>query len=687
MADRSRNKLPSNLPQLQNLIKRDPDSYRDEFLQQLRHFQSNLEVFQLKPSKYVKTLDELVIFLAQVSHCYPEELAQFPQQLRDLLHKHATILDTDMRMTFCRGLILLRNKGLIAATTVLELFFGLFRCQDKLLRKTLYSYIVNDIKNVNAKHKNAKLNTALQNFMYTMLRDNNAVAAKMSLDVMVELYRRNVWNDSKTVNVITTACFSKITKILVAALKFFLGSDEMDPESDSESEGEQKTEKQLFLAHRVGKKSRKRKNKLNRALQSLKKHKKKKKPVTFNFSALHLIHDPQDFSEKLFRQLESSNERFEVKVMMINLISRLIGIHQLFLLNFYPFLQRFLQPHQRDVTRLLLYTAQASHELVPPEIIESVLMTIANNFITERNSGEVMAVGLNAVREICARCPLSMTEDLLRDLAQYKSHKDKAVMMAARALIHLYRTANSSLLHKRDRGKPTEAMAENEALGYGAVGAKDYLPGADTLPEEAPTQEHLDNDVIFAPADGWESCSEDEDDSDGEWIDVPHSSDEDEAQAAEEEKLDPEERRKRAQEISAGRILTQEEFKQITLKQALKDVEPGAKGKKRKHIEISDGPESGDVLRLEAIENVHKKRLHDKESRLATVLAGREDREKFGSRKSKKNPEASKTNKQKKKGKAFMMMKHKVRKNKTKRSFKDKQIALRNSLLKRQKRK
>lgn len=33
----------------------------------------------------------------------------------------------------------------------------------------------------------------LQNFMYTMLRDNNATAAKISLDVMVELYRRNIW--------------------------------------------------------------------------------------------------------------------------------------------------------------------------------------------------------------------------------------------------------------------------------------------------------------------------------------------------------------------------------------------------------------------------------------------------------------------------------------------------------------
>ena len=37
MSNRSSNKLPNNLPQLQNLIKRDPTSYKDEFLQQHRY--------------------------------------------------------------------------------------------------------------------------------------------------------------------------------------------------------------------------------------------------------------------------------------------------------------------------------------------------------------------------------------------------------------------------------------------------------------------------------------------------------------------------------------------------------------------------------------------------------------------------------------------------------------------------
>lgn len=36
--------LELNLPQLQNLIKRDHQSYREEFLRQLNHFESSIEV-------------------------------------------------------------------------------------------------------------------------------------------------------------------------------------------------------------------------------------------------------------------------------------------------------------------------------------------------------------------------------------------------------------------------------------------------------------------------------------------------------------------------------------------------------------------------------------------------------------------------------------------------------------------
>ncbi|XP_075899804.1 protein SDA1 homolog [Nelusetta ayraudi] len=683
MSGRQNNKLPNNLPQLQNLIKRDPQSYGEEFLQQYRHYQSNVQIFKLQPDKPNKELAELVMFLSQVAHCYLQHLSTFPQELSELLLSYHTILEPDLRMTFCKALILLRNKDLVDPSGLLELFFELLRCHDKLLRKTLYTHIVTDIKNINAKHKNNKINTTLQNFMYTMLRDSNPIAAKISLDVMTELYKRNIWNDAKTVNVITTACFSKVTKILVAGMKFFLGKDEDEKnDSDSDSEAEGPTVRDLKVRFSTGKKTSKNKKKLEKAMKVLKKHKKKRKADVFNFSAIHLIHDPQDFSEKLLKQLEDSKERFEVKIMMMELISRLVGIHELFLFNFYPFIQRFLQPHQREVTKILLCAAQAAHQLVPPEIIEPVIMTIANNFVTDRNSGEVMTVGINAIKEVAGRCPLSLTEDLLQDLAQYKTHKDKNVMMSARGLIQLFRNLNPQMLHKKDRGRPTEASAEAKIKEYGELEAKDYIPGAEVLEEEANKEEGEDED-------GWESASMSDDDEDGEWVDVHHSSDEDTGEIAEKLQSIPEEERKaKAAAISSSRLLTQDDFKKIRLAQMAKEVNavPG-KGQKRKVVDLDDEDDNrGEVLTLRNIEKLHKKPKADKETRLATAMAGRTDRKEFVKKRTKLNPYASTSNKEKKRTKNFMMMRQSQNvRTKGKRSFREKQLALRDALLKKKK--
>ncbi|XP_030598410.1 protein SDA1 homolog isoform X2 [Archocentrus centrarchus] len=680
MSGRQNNKLPNNLPQLQNLIKRDPQSYVEEFLQQYRHYQSNVQIFKLQPDKPNKELADLVMFLAQVGHCYSQQLSTFPKELSELLLSYHTVLEPDLRMTFCKALILLRNKDLIDPSGLLELFFELLRCHDKLLRKTLYTHIVADIKNINAKHKNNKINTMLQNFMYTMLRDSNPIAAKISLDVMVELYKRNIWNDAKTVNVITTACFSKVTKILVAGLKFFLGTDDGEKnDSDSESENEGVSARDLMVRFSTGKKTTKNKKKLEKAMKVLKKHKKKKKAEVFNFSAIHLIHDPQDFSEKLLKQLEDSKERFEVKIMMMELISRLVGIHELFLFNFYPFMQRFLQPHQREVTKILLCAAQASHQLVPPEIIEPVIMTIANNFVTDRNSGEVMTVGLNAIREVAARCPLAINEDLLQDLSQYKTHKDKNVMMSARGLIQLFRSLNPQMLHKKDRGRPTAASAEAKIKDYGELEAKDYIPGAEVLEVEEENKEGEEDE------DGWESASISDDDEDGEWVDVHHSSDEDTGEVVEKiQSMTAEERKAKAAAVSASRLLTQDDFKKISLVQMAKEVN-AAPGKKRKNIDSDDEKEK-ELLTLRDIERLHKKPKTDKETRLATAMAGRTDRKEFIKKRTKLNPHASTSNKEKRRNKNFMMMRHSQNvRTKGKRSFREKQIALREALLKKRK--
>ncbi|KAI2804800.1 hypothetical protein RDWZM_008092 [Blomia tropicalis] len=709
MRQRINNQLPNNLPQLQNCIKRDPSGYKDEFIQQYEHFKSLLDVFQFNPAINDKDFKDLVLFLAHVCSCYPDELSTFPNELVKLLKSHATNLNQDVRMTLVRALILLRNKSLLTANSLMSLFFELLRCQDKALRSYLKEHIINDIKNVNSKHKNLKLNTSLQNFMFSMLKDSNAIAAKISLDIMIELYHKNVWKDAKTVNVISTACFSKIAKIVATALKFFLGKDEnesnSDDESDTDNDSHMPSAPDVALSNRVNKKTRKRKKILERTNKIIKKFKKKTHATeSFNFSAIHLLNDPQTLAENLFKMLESFNERFEVKLMLINFISRLIGIHELFLLNFYPYLQRYLHPKQREVTKLLQYMAQASHELVPPDVIEPLVKLIANNFVTERNSNEVMAVGINSIREICSRCPLAMNEDLLQDLAEYSSFRDKNVSMASKSLIQLYRVVNPGLLKKKDRGRPTQASDEQKIYKYAESKALNYISGTEVLTENQLEEDENDG----------ENDDGSDDDSDGDWIDVPQSEDENELldgddddnddgdydeeedEEDEEEQDDdkkketnkqPEDTVEKAKFISSERILSQEEFQKVKLAQLSKQVR-AAKPRRFKKSSSNNEPDvlpnlnTKEIVSLSSIERLYKRSKSDKIARLESIMNGREERGKFGARKGKLNEFASKNKKELTKTKNFMMIKHKLNRKK-KKSFREKQTSLKNALLKR----
>ena len=59
--------LTSNLPQLQNLIKRDPEAYRDEFFQQWNHYNTIRQIFHLNPREQADHFRELTSFISQVT--------------------------------------------------------------------------------------------------------------------------------------------------------------------------------------------------------------------------------------------------------------------------------------------------------------------------------------------------------------------------------------------------------------------------------------------------------------------------------------------------------------------------------------------------------------------------------------------------------------------------------------------
>merc|ERR1719282_1047086 len=70
--------------------------------------------------------------------------------------------------------------------------------------------------------------------------------------------------------------------------------------------------------------------------------------------------------------------------------------------------------------------------------------------------------------------------------------------MAARSLLHLYRNVDSSLLLKKDRGKPQESgILDENSKDYGALKAPTYVPGAELL--EEPQDGDKDDDAEVEP--------------------------------------------------------------------------------------------------------------------------------------------------------------------------------------------
>ncbi|KAJ3045511.1 Protein SDA1 [Rhizophlyctis rosea] len=732
MGKRSRAEfLASNLPQLQNLIKRDPGSYREEFSQQWRHYESALAIFTLKPDSEADSFGELITFISHVAPCYPKECAPFPQHIIDLLSTHHQILQPELRKTMVQALVLLRNRDMISTTSLLSLFFTLFRCKDKALRQLLHNHIVNDIKAANVKAKNNKLNKTLQNFMYTMLKDTNEIAAKKSLEVMIDLYKKNVWNDAKTVNIISEACFSPIPKIIAPALHFFLGTN--DQKEEDEDNDDVPDMAQLKHAHQINKKSKGRKSALDKAMATVKrKERQKNRAETFNFSALHLLNDPQGFAEKLFSRLKQATSSnlfpFPLRLTLLNLVSRLIGVHKLLLLNFYDFLIPFLKPHQRDVTQILAYAAQASHDLVPPDVLSPVVRAIADNFVWSNASAEVVTAGLNGLREVVSRCPLAMEEELLKSLLEdFKNHREKGPMNAARSLLGLYREVNPEMLRKKDRGKAaTINLKDFKAAKYGEVRVAEGVEGAELLEANSDDEGQAEGEDGW---DGWEVDSdadlgsgEEAEASDASWEDISDDGeegdevveevegdegadeqegeveeDEEDEEEGDEEEIDasdespegedeeaapsPPKKKKIGFGLAAEKIFTEEDFARIRELRQERDAERMA-GVKRSNMELAADSDDEEEEAGENVVDVSRitagiKRKDDYEARVDSIKAGREGR-KYGSKKGTEE-RASMTNKEKsKKTKAFMMMVHKKSvKGKAKRSLREKQKVLR----------
>ncbi|KPI89086.1 hypothetical protein ABL78_1822 [Leptomonas seymouri] len=537
---------------LQNRTRRDPESYRDEFLAQLDHFRASsatvLAQRTLNP-QFIAVLN----YVCHVSHCFPKESAVTVNIVLDLLRaSKGNGLPSDLRLALVKSLILLRAKDLVSTDETFPLFFELLQERDKTLRKLILTHVVSDIRKVNmpGAKNGALINKKAQNFLFSVMAEDDPVQARCAEMVMIDLYRRRVWSDERTVEVLTAACFSRHSSILRTALRFFLcqmpkisSVDDEDGEEPEQDPGRAISKMKQKL--KIVKKTSKRERVLKRGMRDVKRKYNREEREEELFAKQHvdpirLLRDPQQFVERLLARLQKTSERFEIRLLYLNVIARTVSEHDVIHLPLYGFLERYMEPSQLHATQLLAMSAMCVHRMVPPDALEPLLRTIANHFVSDRSSPDAITVGINTIREICKRQPLAMNADLLKDLAEYKNQRgDKGVMMAARALIQLYRDVYPELLPAKLRGSKVGAADITKKPVYGAEHVYTDIPGLELLyqnsgsdDEEAGSRRSSsastsDDDSSSGSSGEWATDSDSEidaDDVEGDFIDVSDGS-------------------------------------------------------------------------------------------------------------------------------------------------------------------
>lgn len=164
-----------------------------------------------------------------------------------------------------------------------------------------------------------------------------------SLIPEISLRRRT---DAKTVSLVALACFHPHPKVQSTAVRFFLGdlhSAEDEGSDGSSDEDNIPDVEKLKHQRKINKKSKKNDRQVRDAAKVARKKRKAKEAAgaagSANFPALYLLHDPQSFGEKLFENLSRHDKAhsLEQKVLLMQLLSRVMGAHKLCVLSFYSY--------------------------------------------------------------------------------------------------------------------------------------------------------------------------------------------------------------------------------------------------------------------------------------------------------------------------------------------------------------
>ena len=432
------------LPVLQDKLNKEKETYKEEFFKVLKIFEEQFNIFLFEPTRKIQGFNELLMFFSHQSLAFKKELEFLPQGLCKILSENYLTIPHEIRLTIVNCLSIMCKNGILSPLEVIPLFFNLMRCQDKILRKRLTDYILSALTKINEKHKNVNINKNIQNFCEKLLTDPNQKLARKTLNIIVQLYQKKVWNDTRTINIMANiAVNTKCIKMSSAACQFFLSEYNTEKADSSDEEDlEELKNKYKLLGKGYAQKTKKRKEKLKQLMKSIEKkeERNKKSKSVSDFLPIDQINDPLSFAVKLFHIFNSfQSGNFQHKLIVLRLLGRVLGRHKLLLNNFYNSMLPLMKNDQKDLPLVLAAIIESVHDQIPPVEIEPIVKKLFDVFICDIFPPPQITLGLNTLYGLVERCPYCISEKDYDVCEELKSFKNKSVSNAARAVCNIYK--------------------------------------------------------------------------------------------------------------------------------------------------------------------------------------------------------------------------------------------------------
>lgn len=475
-------KIQDSKPQfMQDFVFKNPADHQEEINASFEEFSRLLELYADQPKEIDKNFMKLLYDLSHIIHYHPDIAKRFADKVCSFLETHPESLPKDIRIQLVQAVMVLHNKGVIDTVGAINKLIPLFKLNDKDVRRCIFGHFILKLPF----HQTNLIQKELQKFVSP---DYDSRISFKTLQLIIDIFHKENTEDIKTINFVARCLSSNDSRVINSIISFFL--DPYLPQRTTEADLEEE-KKKAELSLQVSTKSRSREKKLEKI-------KKMKVPLPQEpVQVISFINDPQKFAIRLFSLLSTPEngkvfKTRESQLRAMSLLSKIIANFQLDFDSFFNWATRFIRPSYDEVTRMLAIVASAVHSLTSPELLEDLLRNIANKFVAEHLNEEIIVVGLNTIREICAKNPYGMNETMLSDLIQYKKSTVKGIVMAARSLIDLYREVKPELLPKRERGKPEKNEEPKKTLEYGEEKVATTIPGlGDVAMERFITQEEF----------------------------------------------------------------------------------------------------------------------------------------------------------------------------------------------------